>query len=284
MPDLTIYKLIISENQPFELLKLRFQEKLTSLNTASRLLPKGVYTTFRTYEGNKLLPLEHHLTRLESSAALLGEKIHLDEKLIHEAVKEALKEYQPLDTRIRLTVGLEDIQEELFISIEPLVSPSQKDYQMGVKTVTFHLHREIPEAKQTSFISIAEQIRKRLPAGCHEGLLVDEQGYILEGLSSNFFFVRQQTLFTAPSGVLSGITRSLVLAAAHSQGIPVIFQAAKLIEILTFEEAFITSSTRSILPVVKINNHIIGNGDIGPFTKILSRAYWNEIKSRLTDN
>jgi branched-chain amino acid aminotransferase len=283
MPNLTIYKIIISENRQVKIRKIPFPQKLTSLNAVSRFLPRGVYTTFRTYEGNKLLPLEHHLKRLETSARLLGYQIQLDERLMYHAIREAIRSYLPDDTRIRLTVGIEGILGETFLSIELLKSPSLADYHSGVSTVTVPLHREIPEAKQTSFIATAEQIRKRLPPHAHEGLLINENGQILEGLSSNFFYIHNQILWTAPHGVLSGITRSLVLKAASTQKIPVQFKAAQVTDIPTLEEAFLTSSTRSVLPVTKIDDCIVSNGKVGSLTKILSAGYWKEIKDQLVD-
>jgi branched-chain amino acid aminotransferase len=283
MPDLAIYKLIISENRPVKLKSLPIPSRNLSLNSVSRLLPGGVYTTFRTFEGNKVLPLQHHLGRLEASAALLGHEIKLEESIIYAAIRAAVTDYLPGDARIRLTVPLEYDLGEIFISIEPLKSPSEEDYSKGVWVVTYPLHRENPEAKQTSFIKIAEQIRRKLPPGVHEGLLLDDLGRILEGLSSNFFYVRDNKLWTAPQGVLSGITRGLVLAAASAQDLPVVFRAAPITEVPMFDEAFITSSTRSVLPVHKIDDFIIGKGERGPLTQLLSNAYWNVIKGMLVD-
>jgi branched-chain amino acid aminotransferase len=283
MSDLAIYKLIISENGPVKLKDLPIPTRRLSLNSASRLLPGGVYTTFRTFEGNKVLPLQHHLDRLEASAALLGHEIRLDETIIYNGIRAAITDYLPGDARIRLTVALENNQGELFISLEPLRSPSEEDYKKGVWVVTYPLHRENPEAKQTSFINIAEQIRRELPPGVHEGLLLDDLGHILEGLSSNFFYVRDNKLWTAPQGVLSGITRGLVLAAASAEGLPVVLRAAPVTEVPLFDEAFITSSTRSVLPVQKIDDFIIGKGVKGPVTQMLSNAYWNVIKSMLVN-
>jgi branched-chain amino acid aminotransferase len=283
MPDLAIYKLIISENGQVKLKNIPIPTRNLSINSASRLLPGGVYTTFRTYQGNKVLPLQHHLDRLEASAALLRNEVKLEESIVYEAIRAAVTDYLPGDTRIRLTVPLEYDQGELFISIEPLKSPSEQDYAKGVWVVTYPLHRENPEAKQTSFIEIAEQIRRKLPTGVHEGLLLDEQGRILEGLSSNFFYVLDNKLWTAPQGVLSGITRSLVLVAASAENLPVVFKAAPVTEIQKFDEAFITSSTRSVLPIQKINEFIIGKGEKGPVTQRLSNAYWNVIKGMLVD-
>lgn len=283
MPDLAIYKLIISEKQAVKLNNFQLQPATLSLNAASRLLPKGVYTTLRTFEGKKILPLQQHLARLKVSAALLGHHIQINEQLIYHAIREAVEPIFPGDSRIRLTVSLENNPGELYLSIEPLKAPSNIDYQEGVVVETVPLYRENPEAKQTSFIEIAEQVRQILPPDAHEGLMVDEQGHILEGLSSNFFYIRDDTLWTAPQGVLSGITRSVVLAAAANENIPVNLVAASIMDIPTFEEAFITSSTRSVLPVRKIDHFIIGSGKAGPLTQVLAKAYWNEIKGRLVD-
>jgi branched-subunit amino acid aminotransferase/4-amino-4-deoxychorismate lyase len=60
-------------------------------------------------------------------------------------------------------------------------------------------------------------------------------------------------------------------------------QAANVTEIPTFDEAFLTSSTRSILPLVKIDNFLVSQGRIGPLTINLTNAYWNEIKGRLVE-
>jgi branched-chain amino acid aminotransferase len=283
MPELAIYKLIISENGRVKLKNIPVPARNLSLNSASRLLPGGVYTTFRTFEGNKVLPLQHHLDRLEASAALLGHKVKLEESIVYDAIRAAVTDYLPGDTRIRLTVPLEYELGELFISIEPLKSPSEEDYVKGIWVVSYPLHRENPEAKQTSFIKIAEQIRRELPPGVHEGLLLDDQGNILEGLSSNFFYVLDNKLWTAPQGVLSGITRGLVLAAASAENLPVVFRAAPVTEVPMFDEAFITSSTRSVLPVHKIDDFIVGKSEKRPLTQLLSIAYWNVIKGMLVD-
>jgi branched-chain amino acid aminotransferase len=282
MPDTFIWKIIISEKETIWLERVPFNIQPDSLNSASRLLPKGVYTTMRTYAGTKILPIQEHLKRLEVSAALLGHHITLNPLLFHKSLQLAVQNYLPGDTRVRFTVDLDRCPGDLYLSIEPLRSPSTQDYTKGVVAMTCPVHRDNPESKQTSFIEIAEDIRQKMTPGTHECLLLDDQGYILEGLSSNFFYVQRGKVCTAPQGILSGITRSRVIAAAAAaEDIEITLEAAHLSNIHLFEEAFITSSTRSVLPVYQINNSVIGNP--GPLTTRIQAAYWESIKNDLVD-
>jgi branched-chain amino acid aminotransferase len=281
MPDILLWKIIISEKETIRLEKVPFNIQPDSLNTASRLLPKGVYTTMRTYTGRKILPIQEHLKRLEVSAALLGHHITLNPLPFYKSLQVAIQNYMPGDTRVRFTVDLDHCPGDLYLSIEPLRSPSTLDFTKGVVAMTCPVHRENPESKQTSFIEIAEEIRQKMTPGAHECLLLDDQGYILEGLSSNFFYVQRSKVCTAPQGILSGITRSRVIAAAAAEDIEITLEAAHLRSINLFEEAFITSSTRSVLPVRQIDNSVIGNP--GPLTTRIQAAYWESIKNDLVD-
>jgi branched-chain amino acid aminotransferase len=281
MSEVSIWKIIIAEKNVARLEKLDFNEQPGSINSASRLLPKGVYTTLRTYQGSKVLPLQDHLNRLEISAALLGHKINLNHAVFYQSLQITVNDYLPGDTRIRLTVDLDHCIGDVYLSIEPLASPSPHDYAKGVITITCPIKRENPESKQTSFIETAEEIRQKLPPEAHECLLLDERGFILEGLSSNFFYIREGKVRTASEGILSGITRSMVISAAKDAGIPVLLEAAHQKEIHFFEEAFITSSTRSVLPVCQIDHIFIGNP--GPLTTKIQAAYWKSIINDLVD-
>jgi branched-subunit amino acid aminotransferase/4-amino-4-deoxychorismate lyase len=103
--------------------------------------------------------------------------------------------------------------------------------------------------------------------------MVQPDGTILEGLSSNFFGVRGNSLWTADEGVLNGITRKVVMDEARKAGIPVHFTPLELDELKSLDEAFITSSSRAVLPVVQIDEWVIGSGAPGPITKTLLDRY-----------
>lgn len=281
MTQVAIWKLTPSRASALE--EVRLYPEPASLNAASRLLPGGVYTTFRTFEGHKILPLEDHIRRLEESAALVNTSIPLDPKTIHAALYEAVGRFSNGEKRIRLTLDLEKVHGELYISLEPLQVPSAQDYERGVRAITCASHRDNPKAKQTSFISIAENVRRELPPDVNEGLLLDAGGHILEGLSSNFFAIRDGVIWTAEEGVLAGITRSILLKIARQLRIPIRMEAIASAEIPALQEAMITSASRLVLPVTQIDRTAIGTGEPGPITRRLMQAFEAEIKADLVE-
>lgn len=245
-----------------------------SLDQVSHQLPSGAYTTLRTYHHTRVLRLDAHFDRLEETAALAGQPLVLDRLAIRAAMREILGGF-PTDReiRIRLTIDLEQQPGTLFISTELLKIPSTQDYLHGVKVITTTFQRLNPRAKLTQSIERSEVIRQSLPADVNEALLVDPSGSILEGLSSNFFAVRNGLLFTASEGVLEGITRAQVLSQAALCVINVQFRAVNLAELSELNEAFITSASRGILPVRQVDESLIGDGRPGPLTARLRRMF-----------
>jgi branched-chain amino acid aminotransferase len=138
--------------------------------------------------------------------------------------------------------------------------------------VTLSLHRENPHSKDTRFIATARSAQSALPEGAHEGLLVANDGSVLEGLSSNFFAVREGVLRTEEGRVLRGVTRALVLEMAADL-LPVDLRAVRKDELGAVAEAFITSVSREVLPVVRIDGQPLGGGSPGPKTRALMAAF-----------
>jgi len=106
----------------------------------------------------------------------------------------------------------------------------------------------------------------------HEGLLVAADGSLLEGLSSNFFAVRQGVLHTEEERVLLGVTRGLVLELAR-EILPTDPTALRRAQLAEVSEAFLTSVSREVLPVVQIDGQVIGDGHPGPQTRALMQAF-----------
>jgi branched-chain amino acid aminotransferase len=246
-----------------------------SMREASAALPEGAYTTFRTYGGNRLLRLDQHIRRLEESVALMGRPARLDSLAVRRGLSHALRATGYPESRFRLTFA----PPALFISIESFTPYPPALYETGVWCVTVPLHRQNPQAKSTTFIASATQAYDALPAGAHEGLMVGEDGAILEGLSSNFFAVLPHceegdalALHTEDARVLAGVTRAIVLELARAL-IPVSYRAATLDALGEMRECFITSVSREVLPVVKIDQQVIGDGRPGPITRALMQRF-----------
>jgi branched-chain amino acid aminotransferase len=249
--------------------------------SASASLPGGAYTTFRTYESNRLLRLDQHLRRLEDSVELIRAERHLiDATNTRDAIRNILRVTGYAESRFRLTFA----PPKFYVSIEPFTPLPSSIYKTGVRCVTLNLHRDTPRAKSTSFIASADAARKTLPPDVNEGLMIDPDGSVLEGLSSNFFAITTQPkiskgdeskdamIHTERERVLLGVTRSLVIEVAQ-QIATVTENAIHLNELHNVREAFITSVSREILPVIQIDDIVIGDGKPGEITNELMRCF-----------
>jgi branched-subunit amino acid aminotransferase/4-amino-4-deoxychorismate lyase len=245
--------------------RIRRLEPAASLTVASARLPQGAYTTLRTYGGDGVVRLGQHAKRLEDSAAAPGA---LPEERLRRAVAATLQATRHAESRLRVTFA----PPRLFVSVEPFVPPPPELYEHGVACATVAVHRNQPHAKDTRFISEAGRAYAALPAGVHEGLMVAADGSILEGLSSNFFAIRRGKVQTEEARSLPGVTRSMVLEAA-ADVLPVLPVAVRVQQLPEAAECFLTSVSRGILPVARIDEIPIGSGRPGPMTHRLMRRF-----------
>lgn len=239
-----------------------------SLASSSQALPEGAYTTFRTYGATGVVRLKQHVQRLEQSAALEGTPGRLDEGALRSALRAALRACAHPESRVRLTFA----PPRLFVAVEAFVPLPARLYQEGTACVTLQIQRDNPHAKDTRFLATAQAAYARLPQGVEEGLLVADDGSLLEGLTSNFFAVRDGALRTEEARVLAGVTRALALDACQGL-LPVRRTAVLRDELPLVSEAFITSVSREILPVVRIDGRPLGDGRVGPDTRAVARAF-----------
>ena len=243
---------------------LRLVGRHASLAASSADLPPGAYTTLRTYRGRGLVRLDQHLRRLEESAALQGQAGAIDPSAARRAVTLALNATANPESRLRLTFA----PPRLFVAVEPFTPLPRRLYEQGVACVTLDVRRQNPHSKDTRFIAAAQAAYSRLPAGVEEGLLVGEGGALLEGLSSNFFAVVGGVLRTEEERALIGVTRSLVLEVAEAY-VPVERRAVRIDDLPQVAEAFVTSVSREVLPVVRIDGRPVGEGGVGPSTRAI---------------
>lgn len=240
-----------------------------TLDAVTRQLPEGYYSTFRTYaECSRVIGLSAHLRRLP----------HVDGSTLRRNLLLLLELYRPAEARVRI---LETRAGDFYICIEPLKLLPQEVYEHGVRVETIQLFRHDPLTKSTAFISASDEERKHLAeTGIFEALLV-KNGRILEGMTSNFFYVAQvggtTQLGTAPRGILLGVTRTMVIRAAQGRGIEVRYRSLRLDQLPAVKEAFITSSSRGLVPVIQIDAFQVGQGRVGALTGKLMRAYAEDV-------
>jgi branched-chain amino acid aminotransferase len=252
---------------------LRLLGRHASLAASSSDLPEGAYTTLRTYGGRGVVRLDQHLRRLEESVALQGRSGSIDPAGARRAIGSALDEAGHAESRLRLTFA----PPRLFVAIELFAPLPKRSYEDGVACLTLDVRRENPHAKDTRFIATAQSAYGRLPAGVEEGLIASDDGAILEGLSSNFFAVVGGALRTEEVRALAGVTRSLVLEVAGGL-MPVERRALRLDERPRADEAFVTSVSREVLPVVRIDGRPVGDGRVGVKVRRIMAAFAELVK------
>jgi branched-chain amino acid aminotransferase len=253
---------------------IRTQTK--TLDEITRELPQGFYTTFTTRsKGTRVLGLHMHLQRLYAPAMDQGIDPSVDEPSLRRKVAELAKTNLPKESRMRLI--LEKNNGYIYIVIQPFEPHSRQIYENGVHVVTAELARQVPRVKDTGFISSSIEQRKRVGRDVFEVLLT-KNGKILEGMTSNFYAIKGKTLVTARRGILLGVTRRVILRLARGQGMSVEYRSPNVHE--KFDEAFLTSSSRGVVPIVSIDNKSVGQGRVGKWTKMLSKAYQAYVEDR----
>ena len=254
-----------------------------SLNAAANSEPReGVYTVGKTYNISRTLLLDVHLDRLEESARCENIPLQCDRQRLRSALREMILAAGYGDVRFRISVAA-SAPDEMLLTIEPYEPPAALLLAKGVRCVTSSFgSRRNPTSKSSDWIHLRRSLRAAMPAGIYETFLLDERGNMLEGLSSNFFAILSGSLCTVGEGVLAGISRRIVLNICQNV-LPLELRAPKQDEIAVFEEAFLTSSSRGIIPVVEIDGVPIGDGRVGSSTKVLRQLYESWVAAHLEE-
>ncbi len=272
-PEILVYKITRSSVD-----KLDFD--LPDFDSITTTLPAGLYTTFRTYAGRtKVVGLRSHLDRLyiPAKAQSVVPAVRQPTDFRH-VLADLLSRFDAPEARVRLILDTTSEPGMIYVLLQPLQPLPPDIYNQGVHVELSRNSREKPSLKQTTFISESALDRKRVGGETFEVLLTTK-GRILEGMTSSFFYVRDGMLCTAGRGVLIGVTRQTVLAIAKEQAIKTCIKAIRINEIPFIEEAFITSSSRGLVPVVKIDAHRIADGKVGTMTTMLMRLYNESVLS-----
>ena len=252
------------------------QTQVKTLDEMTRGLPQGFYTTFSTLSGGtKVLGFHAHLKRLYVPALVQGFEPSVDEPTLRTRIAELTKINMPRESRVRLILTKND--GAVYVGIQPFEPLSKQICENGVKVINAELARQAPRVKDTGFISSSVEQRKQLSRDVFEVLLTKD-GKILEGMTSNFYAIKRKTLITAHDGILLGVTRRVILGLARGQGMPIEYRSPKLGE--EFDEAFLTSSSRGVVPIVSIDNRPVGQGRVGKWTQMISKAYQAYVEER----
>ena len=237
----------------------------------------GVFDVMIT-ENRKPFLLKEHFERLKNSAKELKIELPFDVARYRNIVEKMVKINAFRKSVIR-TVITGGVSADAFspgkitslIMIEKSKPLPKKIYETGAKLITLDYQRECPLAKITNYVeAIKNQPLKKKKKAIE--ILYIKEGKVLEASTSNFFIVKNRSLITAGEGVLSGITRNLVIKLAAGK-YPVEKRDIKISELWNAEEAFITASNKKIVPIVQIDGRKIGKGNVGDVAKVMMKTF-----------
>lgn len=256
----------------------------------------GVYETLKAYDGG-IFTFDEHLKRLKNNLKTLKINFQLNPQRIKREIKKLLKINRWKDCAIRIVItrgsGLgvppekttsPDIMIMLF-EIDPKIVEYQKN---GAHAIIISIPRSYePSIRNSKTLNFLPNVLGSLEVkekGAYEGIFLTRDGFLAEGTTSNVFFVKNGKVKTPhlDTGILPGITREILLKIMKKKGIPFEEGFYTKEELLEADEVFITSTTREIVPIVRINKKIIGNGKRGDLTKLLQQLFKEEVPSHLT--
>ena len=254
------------------------------------LYGEGIYETLRTYRRVPFL-LDRHLKRLRASAAMIDLAIPQNDETLVEAIADTMT-HAALDCeqylRLLVTRGVGDLSYDPFTCPEPtvviIVKPHAENpaevVEGGIAVITSSVLRNHPQAinpliKSNNLLNNALAMQEAIRAGAQEALMRNYLGEISECAQSNFFIVRAGSIVTPPleSGLLEGVTRNFVFEVARHIGIGVTESRLGDDDLRTADEMFVTSTTREILPVTRLDDRQVGSGAPGPVTRALAVGF-----------
>ncbi|MFZ1219066.1 MAG: aminotransferase class IV [Chthoniobacterales bacterium] len=255
------------------------------------LYGEGIYETLRTYNG-RLFLYDRHLRRLRNSARLIDLVLPFtgDELAarIQETIFSAKLDGAEAYVRVLVTRGVGELTYDpkatptpsWVIIVKPLSSPSAETYEKGVKVVLVDVVRNHPQSvnpmiKSNNLMNSALAAQQALKRGGFEAVMRNYRGELTECTQSNLFIVKDRAVLTPPleSGLLPGITRELLFEIGREIGVEIREQVLRDGDLFAADEAFLTSTTRELLPIVTVDERPIAGGRPGPITLELLNAF-----------
>ena len=254
------------------------------------LYGEGVYETLRTYNGQAFL-FDRHMRRLRNSAQMLALSVPLSDAEIDARFRETVNAAglggstdQEAYIRILVTRGIGEMTYDpaacpnpsVVVIVKPNVAPPREAFERGVKAclvgiVRNHPNTVNPMIKSNNLLNNALAMQEAFKRGGFEGIMRNYRGELAECTQSNFFIVKNGAALTPPidAGLLPGLTREFLFEVGDQLGISVREQVLRDNDLFAADEAFLTSTTREVVPIVTVDDRKIGSGTPGPITRAL---------------
>ena len=215
----------------------------------------SVYEVLRMIKGAPIF-FPDHMQRLAMSAKLQKKEVLADIPTLRKDIISLTRSDKKRETNLKIVFNYNNgATNYLIYFIEPIY-PSEAQYQKGVKGILFFAERKDPESKVINHKLRSSIYHKLIVESGYEAILVNENNLITEGSRSNIFFLKGETLVTAPDNViLNGITRKHILEICAENKIKVEFACVNVEELKQYEAVFMTGTSPMVLPFCCIDNN-----------------------------
>jgi branched-chain amino acid aminotransferase len=274
------------------------QDAMISVFDHGFLYGEGVYEVIRTY-GGELFLVGRHFRRLRASASMVTLDVGMSDSALEAIVRETVAAYRAgagggagsreVLARILLTRGIGEMSYDpsksphpsLVVIVKGLVPPPASAYERGVavalvSVVRNHPATVDPRIKSNNLLNNVLAMQEALRRGpFFEAILRNFRGELAECSQSNLFLIKDGAVRTPAldAGLLAGITREFVEEVAVEAGIPMLDAALHDEDLYGADEAFLTSTSKEIVPIVRVDDRVIGSGVPGPLTLRRLDAY-----------
>jgi branched-chain amino acid aminotransferase len=254
------------------------------------LYGEGIYETMRTYHRRPFL-YDRHMRRLRRSARM----IELPLPFTDEELAAQIRDTQAMARidgeayiRVLITRGIGELTYDLratpdpsiVIIVKPQVDPEPAVYEKGVRVVIVDIVRNHPDSvnpmiKSNNLMNSALAMQEAIKQNGYEGVMRNYRGELSECTTANLFIVRNKVALTPPleAGLLPGITREFLFDVGKEVGVDVDERVMRDEDLFGADEAFLTSTTREVVPIVTVNDRTIGRGVPGPITLKLLEGF-----------
>jgi len=265
------------------------EQAVVSVFDHGLLYGDGIFEGIRAYH-NRVFKLEEHIDRLYESAKTIMLDIGLTKEETTEVVLETMRKNGLREGYIRLVVtrGKGDL------GLDPRRCPKasviciganiqlypEEFYEKGLDINTVATRRNIsegvnPRVKSLNYMNNILAKIEAVRMGCPEALMLNNEGYVSEATGDNVFLVKKGVLITPPisAGILEGVTRNTVMDLAREAGIEVKEALFTRHDVYNADECFLTGSAAEVIPVVKVDGRVIGDGVPGGITRRLNADF-----------
>jgi len=279
---------------------VEWREAQTHVLTHTLHYGMGVFEGVRAYktaQGPAIFRLRDHTDRLFNSAHILGMNLPYDRDTMDEAQRTAVRVNNLESAYIRPMfyygpegMGLRADNLEVHCIVAAwhwgaYLGEENMNNGIRIRVSSFtrhHVNVTMCRAKANgNYMNSMMALQEALRDGYDEALLLDAQGYVMEGSGENVFIVRGGVLYTPDlTSALDGITRKTVITLAHEIGIQVVEKRITRDEVYIADEAFFTGTAAEVTPIREIDGRSIGSGTRGPITERLQSMYFDVVHGR----